>query len=65
MRILQLLDNGGWMQLGQDIVGDNDETGENLELNRDGNFLVLGSGGAINSQGIVKVYLFQTQKLIH
>ena len=47
-----------WMQLGNDIVGDGDEVGENLDLNRDGNFIVLGSGGAINPHGIVKVYVF-------
>lgn len=58
VRVLQLLNNNSWMQLGNDIVGNGDEVGENLDLNRDGNFIVVGSGGAINPHGKVKVYVF-------
>ena len=61
VRVLQLLNDDSWMQLGNDIVGNGDELGENLDLNRDGTFIVLGSGGAINPHGIVKVYVFHEE----
>jgi len=56
VRVLDLLNNNQWMQVGNDIIGDGDETGENIDLNGGGNFIIIGSGGAANPYGVIKVY---------
>ena len=56
VRVLDLLTNNQWMQVGDDIIGDGDETGENIDLNGDGSFIIIGSGGAANPHGVIKVY---------